>query len=81
VLEDPQAAALGVFSQMNLAGEQPFLLPRLPIGLSLTPPTFQGPPPSAGQHGRSILHEAGYSDAEVDELIRLGACAVKGDNA
>jgi crotonobetainyl-CoA:carnitine CoA-transferase CaiB-like acyl-CoA transferase len=74
VLQDPQAAALGLFAQINLTGEQPVTLPRLPIGLSLTPPAPQGPPPTTGQHGRSILHEAGYSDAEIDELIRIGAC-------
>jgi crotonobetainyl-CoA:carnitine CoA-transferase CaiB-like acyl-CoA transferase len=75
VLQDPQAAALELFNQINLAGEQPIVLPRLPIGLSRTPPAFQGPPPGTGQHGRSILHEAGYSDAEIDELIRNGASA------
>jgi crotonobetainyl-CoA:carnitine CoA-transferase CaiB-like acyl-CoA transferase len=75
VLDDPQAAALDLFTQINLTGEQPIVLPRLPIGLSLTPPAFQGPPPSTGEHGRSILHQAGYSDAEIDELIRAGVCA------
>jgi crotonobetainyl-CoA:carnitine CoA-transferase CaiB-like acyl-CoA transferase len=75
VLEDPQAAALGLFTQINLTGEQPVVLPRLPIGLSLTPPTPQGPPPSTGQHSRVILQEAGYSDAEIDELIRAGVCS------
>jgi crotonobetainyl-CoA:carnitine CoA-transferase CaiB-like acyl-CoA transferase len=47
----------------------------LPIGLSLTPPAPQGPPPSVGQHGRSILHEAGYSGAEIEELFRSGVCS------
>jgi crotonobetainyl-CoA:carnitine CoA-transferase CaiB-like acyl-CoA transferase len=75
VLQDPQAAALNLFTQINLTGEQPIVLPRLPIGLSLTPPVFQGPPPSTGEHGRSILHEAGYSDAEIEELIRSGVSA------
>ena len=56
----------------NLTGEQPIVLPRLPIGLSLTPPAPQGPPPGIGQHGRSILHEAGYSDAEIDALVKSG---------
>ncbi|MBV9772010.1 MAG: CoA transferase, partial [Bryobacterales bacterium] len=79
VLEDQQAAALGLFTRIGLAGEQPIVLPRLPIDLSLTPPSPQGPPPRVGQHGRSILHEAGYSDAEIEELIRLGVCAIEGD--
>jgi crotonobetainyl-CoA:carnitine CoA-transferase CaiB-like acyl-CoA transferase len=75
VLEDPQAAALGLFAQINLTGEQPVVLPRLPIGLSLNMPTPQGPPPGVGQHGRSILREAGYSDAEIEELFRAGVCS------
>jgi crotonobetainyl-CoA:carnitine CoA-transferase CaiB-like acyl-CoA transferase len=81
VLQDPQAAALNLFTQINLTGEQPVLLPRLPIGLSRTPPTPQGPPPGVGQHGRSILLEAGYSDLEIKELIRCGACAIPGEPA
>jgi crotonobetainyl-CoA:carnitine CoA-transferase CaiB-like acyl-CoA transferase len=75
VLIDPQAAALGLFTEINLTGEQPIVLPRLPIGLSLTPPSPQGPPPGVGQDGRSILHEAGYSDAEIEELFRAGVCS------
>jgi crotonobetainyl-CoA:carnitine CoA-transferase CaiB-like acyl-CoA transferase len=69
VLQDPQAAALDLFARINLTGEQSIVLPRLPIGLSLTPPAPQGPPPSVGEHSRSILQEAGYSDSEIDKLM------------
>ena len=69
VLQDPQAAALGLFTDIQLTGEQPIVLPRLPISLSLTPPAPQGPPPSIGQHSRSILQEAGYTDSEIDGLL------------
>jgi crotonobetainyl-CoA:carnitine CoA-transferase CaiB-like acyl-CoA transferase len=75
VLKDPQAAALDLFAHINLTGEQPIVLPRLPIGLSLTPPAPQGPPPSVGQHSRVILEEAGYSDDEIGDLIRAGVCS------
>ena len=68
VLQDPQAAALHAFTQIDLIGEQPILLPRLPISLSFTPPAPQGPPPAIGEHSRSILREAGYSDAEIDRM-------------
>ena len=73
VLNDPQAAALGLFAPLDLPGEESILMPRLPISLSKTPPAWQGPPPSTGQHGRSILQEAGYNDAEIDALVKLGA--------
>ena len=79
VLNDPQAAALGLFTQIDLPGEQSIELPRLPLDLSLTPPAPQGPPPGPGEHGRSILLEAGYSDAEIEQLMRIGACVIEGD--
>jgi crotonobetainyl-CoA:carnitine CoA-transferase CaiB-like acyl-CoA transferase len=81
VLEDPQAAALGLFTSIDLSREQPVVLPRLPIDLSLTPPAPQGGPPATGEHGQTILHEAGYNDVEIEELIRVGACVIPGDHA
>jgi crotonobetainyl-CoA:carnitine CoA-transferase CaiB-like acyl-CoA transferase len=72
-MQDAQVAALGQLAPVALAGEEPAMLPRLPIELSLTPPSALGPPPAAGEHGRAILHEAGYTDAEIEELIRRGA--------
>jgi crotonobetainyl-CoA:carnitine CoA-transferase CaiB-like acyl-CoA transferase len=81
VLRDPQAAALDLFAPIDLTGEQPIVLPRLPIQLSVTPPCPQGPPPGVGEHGLSILHEAGYDDAEIESLIQSGACAIQGESA
>lgn len=69
VLQDPQAAALDFFTDVPLTSEQSVVIPRLPIGLSLTPPAPQGPPPKIGQHSRSILREAGYSDSEIDGIL------------
>lgn len=73
VLQDPQAAALDLFTDVQLTGEQSVVLPRLPISLSVTPPAPQGSPPGIGQHSRAILQEAGYSDSEIDALIGDGA--------
>ena len=74
VLQDPQLAALNAFAEIALHGEEPALLPRLPIALSLTPAAPAGPPPQLGEHSRAILREAGYADSEIDELIRTRAC-------
>ena len=75
VMQDPQLAALGQLAQVALAGEEPAMLPRLPVELSLAPPSAPGPPPALGEHSRAILREAGFSDADIERLIRCGACA------
>jgi crotonobetainyl-CoA:carnitine CoA-transferase CaiB-like acyl-CoA transferase len=59
-----------------LDGYGPAKIPRLPIGLSLTPPSIAGPPPKLGEHGRAILQEAGYSEAEISELVQSRACVI-----
>jgi crotonobetainyl-CoA:carnitine CoA-transferase CaiB-like acyl-CoA transferase len=75
VMEDRQVAALGQLEEIALEGqEEPALLPRLPIGLSVNPPAIQGPPPGVGEHTREIMGEAGYLSDEIDELWRMGVC-------
>ncbi|PWU02040.1 MAG: CoA transferase, partial [Terriglobia bacterium] len=44
VMADPQVAALGQLESIDLAGQESALLPRLPLGFSLTPAAIQGPP-------------------------------------
>jgi len=75
VMADRQVTALGYLAEVPLPEEAPALLPRLPVGLSQTPPVIQGPPPEAGGDTRAILCEAGYGDGEIDELLRAGICA------
>ncbi len=74
VIEDRQTAALNQLEEVALNGEAPALVPRLPIGLSATPPEIQGPPPALGQHSRDILREAGFDESEIEDLIRGGVC-------
>ena len=76
VMRDRQVAALGQLTPVTLEGEEPALLPRLPIALSAHDAEELGPPPAPGEHGRAILREAGYSDAEIGALIDSGACAM-----
>ena len=74
VLADPQLAALRQMQEIPLGAEHEASIPRLPISLSLTPPSVAGPPPALGEHGRAILSEAGYSPAEIEQLACDGVC-------
>ena len=76
VLADRQVAALEQLAEVALGGEEgPALIPRLPIGLSMTPAAIQGSPPIVGEHSRAILREAGYEPDEIEALLRSGACS------
>ena len=77
VMHDPQIAALNQLAEIALAGDHPVAVPRLPIGLAVTPAAVSGPPPQLGEHSGAILREAGYSAAEIEELVRSGVCAVR----
>ena len=76
VLNDPQLAAIGQLEEMVLPGTggATIAVPRIPFELSLTPQEFLPPPPAPGEHGRAILAEAGYSDAEIVQLAANGVC-------
>ena len=76
VIDDRQLASLGSLAEVTLSGQECVKIPRLPVGLSETPAEISGPPPQLGEHGRAILAEAGYTSAEIDELVRVRACAI-----
>jgi crotonobetainyl-CoA:carnitine CoA-transferase CaiB-like acyl-CoA transferase len=70
VLTDRQVAALQQLEQIDLPGQESSLIPRLPLGFSLTPPAMQGPPPRVGEHTREVLQEAGFPESEIEDLLR-----------
>jgi crotonobetainyl-CoA:carnitine CoA-transferase CaiB-like acyl-CoA transferase len=68
-IADPQVAA----RQMLLEFDEPaelrgFRVLGNPIKLSRTPPDPKRRPPRLGEHTDAILHELGFSDAEISEL-------------
>jgi formyl-CoA transferase len=45
----------------------------LPIKFSRTPGAIARTPPRFGAHGREVLHEHGFTEAEIDALVSAGA--------
>jgi crotonobetainyl-CoA:carnitine CoA-transferase CaiB-like acyl-CoA transferase len=62
-----QTQALGILQE--LAGRTRLAEPLTVDGERVV---HASPPPSLGEHSRDVLREAGYSDAEVDELQAAG---------
>ena len=72
VAEDEQLRATGILQQ--LGGHELVSPPFLADGERVR---YGFDPPLLGQHSRELLTEAGYSDAEIDELTEAGVVAVR----
>jgi crotonobetainyl-CoA:carnitine CoA-transferase CaiB-like acyl-CoA transferase len=71
VIDDEQADHAGIFADTTNPE-----IPRTvnnPIRLGFARPRPAGPPPAVGQHNEEILHETGFSEAEITALKKAGA--------
>jgi alpha-methylacyl-CoA racemase len=68
-LQDPQAAALGLFPEV---GGVPQI--GVPMAFSDTPARLLRPPPALGQHTAEVLAEVGLNVEQVRELAKAGVC-------
>jgi len=68
LFDDPDARARGWVATTSAAGVGTFEDPGLLVDLSATPGVIQRGPCTCGQHTREILHELGFTEAQVDEL-------------
>ncbi len=75
VFADPQTEAQHLKQQVEHATLGEIDLTGFPYHLSGADCTIRHAPPVLGQHTREILEEAGYSAAEIDELLAVGAVA------
>ena len=68
-LEHPQVAARGMVVETVHRDAGPTRSIGFPVHLSATPARVTRPAPALGEHSREVLLEAGFSAAEIDELI------------
>jgi alpha-methylacyl-CoA racemase len=76
-LEGELVAAREMVVSLDQPGaDRPVRLLGLPFKLSRTPgDATRAPGPGLGEHTRSVLGEAGFTDAEIDGLLESGAVA------
>jgi crotonobetainyl-CoA:carnitine CoA-transferase CaiB-like acyl-CoA transferase len=72
VFHDPHLAASAFFATENHPSEARLMAPRTPTHWSLSQPGAPRPAPGLGEHSAEVLREAGYSNAEIADLARLG---------
>jgi len=69
VLVDPHLKARDMIVEVEHPGRGRYLTVGNPIKLSASPTTI-GPSPLLGQHREEILRELGYSDADIEALVK-----------
>jgi crotonobetainyl-CoA:carnitine CoA-transferase CaiB-like acyl-CoA transferase len=75
LLDNPQHAATGFIRSVEHPTEGTLRMPRQPTRWGATPlPSQPRPAPALGQHTRGVLGELGYSDEDIEQLLRSGAC-------
>ena len=70
--DDPHMRAVGFFQTFEHPREGPIKLTAPPMKFSETPPAIRQLPAVLGEHSVEILREAGYSDAQISELLAEG---------
>lgn len=78
-VDDPQAEAAGVFGRIDHPSG-PFRTVQPPMRLRSQPTGARPAAPQIGEHSRSVLGQAGLTDAEVDALIDAGVVGERGPN-
>lgn len=72
LLDDPHLNAVGFFQRLEHPTEGTLVTLRPPSRWSRTPPEVRRAPPQLGEHSSELLAEAGYSGAEIAELVAAG---------
>lgn len=72
VVGDPQAEAIGMWTDVNHSTIKDFKLPRLPFELSNSPVTIQQVPPKLGENTKEVLEKLGYHHEKIEQLLQVG---------
>jgi formyl-CoA transferase len=72
IVGDPQAFATGILRPL---GDSGLMTVDSPFTLSEAQKVPASLPPEYGQHSRTILRDAGYSDGEIEDLLAAGTIA------
>ena len=73
LVDDAQIRHNGTFVEYDHPTEGSVKTPGFAIKFSKTPSAVERGAPLAGEHTRDVLREAGYSEAEIDRLVRSRA--------
>nr|MBF0683529.1 CoA transferase [Pseudomonas sp.] len=72
LLEDPHLHDIGFFQEVEHPTEGRIRTMACPSEWSDTQPSVRRHVPRLGEHSREMLHEIGYSDAQIDDLVARG---------
>ena len=72
IQDDPHLKDVGFFEEVEHPIEGPTVSMRIASRWTRTQPEPTCPAPALGQHSRDILAEAGFSDAEIEQLLARG---------
>ncbi|WP_038216025.1 CaiB/BaiF CoA transferase family protein [Xenophilus azovorans] len=73
MFEDDQVRHLGVVGEVDTAQGERLRLITQPVVLERTPASLVAAAPAIGQHSDEVLREAGYADAQIEQLREAGA--------
>lgn len=77
VVQDEQANAIGMWTDVRHSTIQNFKLPRLPFELSNSPVSIYQAPPKLGENTKEVLIKLGYTHEQIDQFLNEGTIQIE----